>query len=94
MWVSNDADSGAGTLSLGGFGSFAEVDTDATAVSGGLTVANGFFTDSAFRDVALEFREIRLSSDVSGAADTLTLVYTYMQGVSTVSGGIGWLEYD
>lgn len=91
---SYDNEAGTGGLALSEFGSFAEVDTAATAVSGGLTLASGFFTDTAFRDVALEFREIQLVAGISGNADTLTLVCTYIQGASTVSAGMGWLEYD
>eukprot|EP00873_Tetraselmis_striata_P033658 jgi/Tetstr1/453922/TSEL_040841.t1 len=85
---------GTGALALSDFGSFAEVDTAATAVSGGLTLASGFFTDTAFRDIALEFREIQLVADIAGSTDTLTLVCTYIQGASTVSAGLGWIEYD
>eukprot|EP00873_Tetraselmis_striata_P043715 jgi/Tetstr1/463979/TSEL_008784.t1 len=91
---SYDNAAGTGALALSDFGSFAEVDTAATAVSGGVTLASGFFTDTAFRDVELEFREIQLVADIAGLTDTLTLVCTYIQGASTVSAGLGWLEYD
>lgn len=91
---SYDDASGDGALALSQYGSFTEVDVDATAVSGGITLTSGYFTDAEFRDIALEFREIHLVSDIAGIADTLTLVCTYIHGAATVSGGLNWLEYD
>lgn len=91
---SYDTASGDGSLALSQYGSFAEVDVRATAVSGGTTLSSGYFTDAEFRDVALELREIYLVSNIAGVADTLTIVCTYIHGAATVSAGINWLEFD
>lgn len=91
---SYDDASGDGLLALSKYGSFTEVDVDATAVSGGVTLTSGYFTNAEFRDIALEFREINLVSNIAGFADTLTLVCTYIHGAATISGGLNWLEYD
>lgn len=89
-----DNAAGTGTQSLSGSGSMSQIDTDATAVSGGLTVVSGYLVDNVTRDLSLDFQDIQLASGISGRPDELTLVGTYIQGSSSVAVALQWTEFN
>lgn len=83
-----------GSLKLSKQGSFAQVDTEASAVSGGFTVVSGFLHDNVSREVGIDFSELPIVSSIDGTSDVLTLVCTYVVGVATVGASLSWTEYD
>lgn len=77
-----------------GSGSFVCTSHSETAVSGGTTLATGFFTDSALQTIELDDKFLPLCSDIAGNGDTLALVVTYLRGVVTVSAVLEWVELE
>jgi hypothetical protein len=77
-----------------GSGSFVQKSTAETAVSGGLTMATGFFTETALQTIELDDKFLPLCADIAGNGDVLTLVVEYLRGVVTVSAALEWVELE
>jgi hypothetical protein len=77
-----------------GSGSFAQISDAESATSGGIVLATGFFTEAATQTVELDEKFMPLCADVSGTADVLSLVVTYLRGVVAVSASLEWVEQE
>lgn len=89
-----DEDAAGTSMSLRDQGSFVEVDTAATEVTGGHTVLSGYLYNSESRDVAMDFSELQLTSRIDGTSDTLTLVCFFIAGVCEIAASMTLVEYD
>ena len=74
--------------------SFAECDSNATAVSGGIPVASGYIYDSGNTKVHLNDKDISLLCSIDGTQDVLTLQVTNINGTLNVSSSIEWVEQE
>ena len=92
-----------GTLTGASFASFgtmsvANVDTTATAITGGIVLDSGYISSSASnkgttQQTAADIKQMVLAySGLLNHQDTITLVATAVGGAATVWGGFTWLE--
>ena len=77
--------------------SSAEVDTSATAVSGGTLLASGFVTEQGVINISTSAGGNRspcfdINADIAGTSDVLSLVATLITGSPDVHASISWLE--
>ena len=82
--------SGAQSLALSGC--FAEVDSAATAVTGGLTLASGYVQDAGVAEVRLDLGDAPLLANIRGDSDVLVIVATCIRGQVSVAAALEWQE--
>ena len=74
--------------------SFAEGDSNATALSDGVNVASGYIYDAGVTKVPLNDKDISLLCSINGTQDILTLQLTNINGALNVSSSIEWIEQE
>ena len=77
--------------------SAAEFDVAATAISGGIKVASGYFTEKSNIVAVTQFENTLLpGADIAGLPDivTLTAQRVDVAAATNVYGGVGWQEWD
>lgn len=82
------------TQALPDIGTNLQVDRDATAVTGGITLVSGYLFDSVVRDLSVEFSLMQLHAAINGTPDVLTLVVTVIAGTVDVAASLQFLEHD
>ena len=80
--------------SLSDTGTSMQVDTAATAVSGGVTLVSGYLFDALVRDISVDFSLTQLHAAIDGTPDVLTLVVTLIAGTVDVAASLQFLEKD
>jgi hypothetical protein len=74
--------------------SFAQVDTSATEVSGGTSIASGYIYDAGVEKIALNDKDVSLLSSISGTQDTLTLSMSSLAGTLNIFASLEWVEKE
>jgi hypothetical protein len=77
-----------------GNGSYVQVSESESAISGGVTLATGFFTESGAQTIELDDKFLPLCANIAGSTDVLTLVVSYLRGVVSVSAALEWVELE
>lgn len=78
-----------------GSGSYGQFSESENAVSGGVVISSGFFSDNnGLQTIEINEKSLSLCADISGTPDVLTLVVHYLRGVVSVSAAVEWAEME